>query len=153
MAGAVKIQRIESRAALEQCAPLLAEVYNADPWNDIWTVAKSLEKLLCFFDSPKFLGLMAIEENTIIGCCIGNTEPYFTGDYFYLKEMFVSVKCQRSGVGSQLVNFLKEQLAIKGISSVILFTSRALFPYDFYTKNGFKEMEGMRMMNFEKAAP
>ena len=94
--GDIKIERIESIQTLEKCAELLAEVYNAEPWNDNWTKKKALEKLTCFYNSPKFLGWMAIQKNILLGYCVGNIEPYYTGDYFYLKEMFVSVQSQRN---------------------------------------------------------
>lgn len=145
----MKIERIESTHLLEKCALLLMEVYNAEPWNDKWNEEKAFEKLLCYFNSPKIFGLIAVEEKNILGCSLGNIEPYYTGDYFYLKEMFVSVKSQRKGFGSQMMASLKEHLEIIGIKSIILFTSKALFPYDFYQKNNFKLMEDMCMMNFE----
>ncbi len=144
----IKIERIESIETLDKCAELLAEVYNSEPWNDRWTKEKALEKLTCFYNSPKFLGWMAMEDNILLGCCIGNIEPYYTGDYFYLKEMFVSVQSQRKGVGSGLMASLKEDLETMDIKTIILFTSQEGFPFDFYQKVDFKLMKGMCMMHF-----
>ncbi|MCT7982946.1 GNAT family N-acetyltransferase [Laspinema sp. A4] len=143
-----RIEKIESIQSLEKCAELLMEAYNAEPWNDQWTKEKAWEKLTCFYNSPKFLGWMAIRDNNLLGACLGNIEPYYIGDYFYLKEMFVSVHCQRQGVGSKLMAALKNHLEIIDIKTIILFTSKDGFPFDFYQKNDFNIMEGMCMMNF-----
>lgn len=91
---------------------------------------------------------MAFDGDQLLGCCVGNIEPYYTGDYFYLKEMFVSVRSQRMGVGLQLFEAIKTKLESIGISQVILFTSNEGFAFDFWQKVGFQEMEGMRMMHF-----
>jgi N-acetylglutamate synthase-like GNAT family acetyltransferase len=92
---------------------------------------------------------MAFEGDKLLGACVGNIEPYFTGDYFYLKEMFVSVKSQRKGVGAALFEAIKTQLKTIGIRQIILFTSNEGYPFDFWQKVQFQEMEGMRMMHFE----
>ncbi len=69
----MKIERIESTHLLEKCALLLMEVYNAEPWNDKWTEEKAFEKLLCYFNSPNFWGLIAVEKKNILGCSLGNS--------------------------------------------------------------------------------
>jgi N-acetylglutamate synthase-like GNAT family acetyltransferase len=142
------IAPIRSEYPLEQCAALLVEAYNAEPWNDNWTQEQALEKLTCFYNSPKFYGLTATLDGRLVGCCVGNIEPYYSGDYFFLKEMFISVSSQRSGVGTQLLDKLKAYLSSIDIHAIILFTSNKTFPFDFYIKGGFQQMDGMCMMHF-----
>ena len=144
----MQIKKIQSPDELEKCAEILVKAYNGEPWNDEWTQAKALEKLTCFYNSPKFLGWVATDGDELLGCCVGNIEPYFTGDYFYLKEMFVYPRTQRKGVGSQLMASIKAHLDSIDIKMVILFTSDEGFPFSFWKKQGFELMEGMRMMNF-----
>ena len=62
--------------------------------------------------------------------------------------MFVLVQSQAKGVGAQLMESVKKHLETIGIDTIILFTSKDVFPFDFYHKAGFNEMEGMRMMHF-----
>ena len=145
----ITVNRIESTEILDKCAELLVDAYNGEPWNDSWTKEIALEKLTCFYNSPKFLGWVAMEGDDLLGCCVGNVEPYFTGDYFYLKEMFVPVANQHKGVGSRLMAAINEHLKSTGIQMVILFTSNAGFPFKFWQKQGFAEMEDMRMMYLE----
>jgi GNAT superfamily N-acetyltransferase len=144
-----QIEKIQSAQMLDACADLLVAAYNAEPWNDQWTKAIALEKLLCFYNSPKFMGWRVLLNGEPVGCCVGNIEPYFTGDYFYLKEMFVAPAMQRKGVGSALMQTVKAALEPIDIKTIILFTGKDLFPFDFYLDKGFNEMDGMRMMHFE----
>lgn len=146
----MEIKKIESHDVLESCAQILVDAYNGEPWNDNWTIEKALEKLCCFYNSPKFIGLQALVDGKLVGCCIGNIEPYYTGDYYYLKEMFVSPAFQKQGIGHYLMEEIKAELSKLGIETIILFTGKGLFPYDFYLKSGFAEMEEMRMMSFGK---
>lgn len=146
------LKKITSEKELQACAEILVDAYNAEPWNDNWTYDKALEKLSCFFHSPKFHGWMAFENDQLSGCCVGNIEPYFSGDYFYLKEMFVLNTSQKKGIGKALMLHVQEFLSGIHIDTVILFTAKDFFPFDFYLKSGFTEMEGMRMMSFSKDA-
>jgi aminoglycoside 6'-N-acetyltransferase I len=143
----MEIIKLESEDLLKKCSALSVEVYNNEPWNDKWTEKKALERLACFYNSPNFIGFVSIDRNEITGCILGNIEPFYSGDYFYLKEMFVKKSGQRKGTGTNLLNKLKETLNEKNINSVILFTSKYMFPLGFYQKNGFTIMEGMCMMD------
>lgn len=148
----ITIKRIESESILSNCAAILVDAYNGEPWQDRWTQEKALEKLNCFYHSPKFLGWLAYLDNQLVGCSVGNIEPYFTGDYFYLKEMFVARAAQGKGVGAALLKSIKQYLASADIETIILFTAKGKgYPFDFYQKKGFAEMEGMRMMGFGEA--
>jgi len=144
----IKIEYITDVQQLQECAALLATTYNAPPWNDEWTTEKALEKLTCFYNSPAFHGAMAFTDGKLVGCYIGNTEPYYAGDYYFLKEMFVSPAIQKKGIGSMLMQSLKAHLTEQGISTIILFTSSVYFPFQFYQKHRFDVMEGMCMMNY-----
>ena len=145
----IQIEKIQSAQMLDVCAELLVAAYNAEPWNDQWTKEVALDKLVCFYNSPKFMGWRVLHNGIAVGCCVGNIEPYFTGNYFYLKEMFVAPNMQRSGIGSMLMETLQTALSEQGIKTIILFTGKDLFPFDFYLKKGFNEMDGMRMMRLE----
>jgi aminoglycoside 6'-N-acetyltransferase I len=145
--SSIRIEKITAQDSLKNCASVLVSAYNSEPWNDEWTDTIALEKLECFYASPKFHGFIAYDGTEILGCCVGNIEPYFTGDYFYLKEMFIDPKAQRKGVGSELMRALRSHLDTLGIKTIILFTSGRTFPFDFYRKEGFEIMEDMCMMH------
>ena len=148
MTNDIRIETIESNTILDRCAEVLVDAYNSEPWNDNWTKEKALEKLTCFYASPKFMGWTAWQGNKLLGGCVGNIEPYYLGDYFYLKEMFVYHKAQGRGIGAGLMTTVKQHLEKLDVKTIILFTGKEFFPFDFYVKAGFNVMEDMRMMNF-----
>lgn len=115
------------------------DAYNCAPWNDNWTKEKAIDLLTCYFHTPKFVGWIAKEGKATIGSGIGNIEPYYSGDIFYLKEMVVSVQSQKAGVGKLLIANMKKDLEMMGITTIMLFTSKEIG--DFYQKSGFIEME------------
>jgi N-acetylglutamate synthase-like GNAT family acetyltransferase len=133
------IERIRSLKTLEQCAEMYPAAYNAEPWNDNWTTETAKALLTCYYNTPNFIGWIALRNNMIIGCAIGNMEPYYSGNIFILKEMFIAVSAQGSGVGSRLIITMKEHMKKINVKTVMLFTLRPVF--DFYIKSGFKEME------------
>lgn len=144
----IRVERITNEQELSECAEILVSAYNNEPWNDEWTHETALAKLVCFYNSPKFLGWMAYEGNQLVGCCVGNIEPYYTGDYFYLKEMFILHQAQGKGIGAKLMVDIKAHMEAEQIEMMILFTSNAGFPFKFWQKQGFAAMEDMRMMGF-----
>jgi len=144
MKSKIIIERIENKERLAVCVPILIDAYNNEPWNDSWNNVTATALLNYSFETPGFMGWMASLNNKVVGACVGNIEPYYTGDVFFLKQMFVSVGLQKSGIGRQLLETMKEEIAGKGVTSAILFTGKEI--QDFYTKSGFIEMEAMRMM-------
>jgi GNAT superfamily N-acetyltransferase len=133
------IERVRAIESLEQCAEMYAAAYNTEPWNDNWTRETATALLTCYFNTPNFMGWIARHGDIIIGCAIGNIEPYYSGNIFILKEVFVSVNSQRSGVGSALLATVKKEMKNIDVKMIMLFTRRSVF--DFYTRMGFKEME------------
>lgn len=144
------IKPIKSIDILETCAGILVEAYNAEPWNDAWTQEIALEKLSIFYHTPQFIGWTASINGEVVGSCVGNIEPYFTGNYYYLKDMFVKPSFQKRGVGNLLMDAIKKHLDTINVNMIILFTGNQHFPFRFYQKSGFSEMDGMRMMILNK---
>ena len=142
----IRIDRILTADTLDKCAEILVEAYNAEPWKDHWTKDIALDKLTTYYNTPKFIGWTASSKGQIIGCCVGNIEPYFTGDYYYLKDMFVMPTSQKQGIGAKFMTTIKQHLDSIDVKMIILFTGQQHFPFTFYLKSGFTEMDGMRMM-------
>ena len=140
----IEIERIESIKKIEQCAEMYPAAYNSEPWNDNWTIETATALLTCYYNTPNFMGWVATHNDRIIGCAIGNIEPYFSGDIFILKEIFVAVGSQQSGIGSRVIATVKKDLQKLNIKMVMLFTIRPIF--NFYEKSGFKQMEGVGTM-------
>ncbi|MDB5158369.1 MAG: Spermine/spermidine acetyltransferase [Mucilaginibacter sp.] len=140
----IKIEKITSVKQIKKCAKFYPAAYNTEPWNDNWTYETATALLSCYYNTPKFVGWIAAIDEMIIGCAIGNIEPYYSGNIFILKELFVAVDAQNSGAGSSLLATVKNDMDEAGVKMTILFTRRPIV--DFYTKSGFIEMEGVVAM-------
>jgi aminoglycoside 6'-N-acetyltransferase I len=140
----IKIEQIRSINELEQCAEIFVDAYKGEPWNDNWTSETAKAILSCYFYTPNFMGWIATSNGIVVGCCIGNIEPYYSGNNFILKELFVSVNSQKMGVGKKLLAIVKTDTQANGVKQIYLFTRKVIT--DFYTRSGFTEMEEMCTM-------
>ncbi|MER1957144.1 MAG: hypothetical protein ABS942_07180 [Solibacillus sp.] len=52
---------------LEKCTTTFIDVFNAEPWNDEWTVENATRYLMDFTNTPGFFGLVACEQEDLIG--------------------------------------------------------------------------------------
>jgi aminoglycoside 6'-N-acetyltransferase I len=138
------IAKITAVQTLEQCAAIYPPAYNTEPWNDNWTYATALALLTCYYNTPGFMGWIALQDGKVIGCAIGNIEPYYSGNIFILKEVFVAIDAQSSGVGSGLMAAMKQNLETINIKMIILSTRTPIV--DFYSKARFKLMDDVRTM-------
>lgn len=144
MKHAVTIKTITSITTLTECVDIMITAYNRPPWNNHWTPDKAKALLKCYYHTPEFMGWVAVQDNKIVGCATGNVEPYFDGDIFYLRELFVDVNHQQTGIGSLLMATIKNDLKLKGITNALLFTYRQVTP--FYSKFGFNELSDICVM-------
>ena len=132
----MKIRLIE-RDDIEICAKLFVGVFSESPWNESWTFETAVERLLHFYESKGFIGLIA-ERDGIVGFALGNSEPFYFGSMFYLREMCVQSDLQQQGLGNQLYLALERELSLAKIHSIYLTTQRETNAAGFYMKNGFK---------------
>ena len=146
----IELIPIKTEALIKECAPLLMEAYNAEPWNDQWTLDRAFERLNYGFLSPNFFGLAAIRNDRVIACLFGNFEPNDKGDFFYLRDMMVADQERRTGLGSMLLDSLKKHLEIVGVKSVLMLTHNSYHTVPFYQKNGFQFLDEMRIMYIDE---
>ena len=129
-------------ADLEECAQLYAAVFSAEPWSEAWSPETALARLSHFYRSAGFAGVLA-EQDGIIGFALGNSEPFYFGTLFYLREMCVHNAHQSQGVGSKVYLTLEEQLKSSFIRGIYLATERAIPAAQFYLGKGFGCSESM----------
>lgn len=136
---------IENEHILE-CSELYVNVFNAEPWNDKWTLETAHKRLNDIFISPNFEGALYVEDDKIKGAIFGNYEQFYKGVHFNLREMFVANECQGKGIGSKMLNEFEKRLRGIGVTTVILFTSKGNKTSKFYSKNNFSQLDSMAMM-------
>ncbi|MEK5101492.1 GNAT family N-acetyltransferase [Cytobacillus sp. FSL M8-0252] len=126
---------------LTKCSETFIEVFNDEPWNDEWTFTKAKKYLLSFYQTPGFLGVLAVENDEIIGFILGIKRVWWSGDEFFINEMCVKTQSQNKGIGKALLNHLIKELHNSNISNITLLTDRGIPAEEFYKKNGFEEIE------------
>ena len=127
---------------VEACAALFTRVFSSEPWSEEWNETVALERLSHFYQSKGFVGVLA-EQNGVVGFALGNTEPYYFGSMFYLREMCTQTTLQNRGVGNKILDALEKQLHAQEVHSIYLTTERAIPAASFYQKKGFSYKEEM----------
>jgi ribosomal protein S18 acetylase RimI-like enzyme len=122
---------------LDACASLFAQVFSSPPWNESWNQEQAKRRLLHFFQSKGFIGILA-ERDELVGFALGNTEPFYFGSMFYLREMCIASAFQKQGLGNQLYLALERKLSLEQVHSIYLTTQRETLASGFYLGNGFK---------------
>ena len=132
------VERIEtlSEDHIDECAHLVVATFNAEPWNDNWTLDTAMKELTWTLEVPGFVGLVSIT-NEVVAFATGYREPDDERDVFYLKTFCVKPEAQGTGVGSRLIGYLKEHLGESGVNTIYLITRKGAPAEDFYRKNGY----------------
>lgn len=131
-------ERIETfgRDHLDECARLLVSAFNAEPWNDAWTLETARQELAWTMGVPGFAGLVSLD-GQVLAFATGWREPDDRREVYYLKTFCVSPNAQGTGVGSRLLARLEEYLDECGVNTIYLVTHRGTPAEGFYRKNGY----------------
>lgn len=134
-------------ADLNNIAKVYVKTFNAEPWNDKWTIELAHNRLMQMASCEGFYGLLLKDADKIIGIILGNQEYYFTGMQFVIKEFCIDPDFQGKGLGKNLLSEFSARLKEKGIIEIYLFTSKE--QSGFYKKYGFGELNNIVFMNKE----
>jgi aminoglycoside 6'-N-acetyltransferase I len=121
---------------LDDCAHLLVSTFNAEPWNDHWTLDTARKELVWTSQVPGYVGLVSLGEE-VLAFATGYREPDDERDVFYLKTFCVRPDAQGTGVGSRLLGHLREELGKNGVNTIYLITHKGTPAEAFYKKNGY----------------
>lgn len=146
--GCLYVIRLFDIKDLDKCTKLFCEVFNGEPWNDQWLDHKAREYLLDFVYTPGFMGLVAIQEEEMIGFICGYRKKWWENDEFFVNEMCVHPTFQGQGIGSKMFESLERELLERNIKVITLLTDRDVPAEKFYKKNGFFEIN--RIVFFAK---
>src|SRR3954453_14902245 len=132
------VEQIEALKAshLDECARLLMVSFNAEPWNDNYSLDTARKQLAWILGVPGCVGLVSIADG-VGAFAIGYREPTDVGDIFYLSIFCVRPDAQRTGVGSRLLGHLEESLGKSGAKAIDLGTYKGTPAEAFYKKHGY----------------
>ncbi|MGM9988213.1 MAG: GNAT family N-acetyltransferase [Bacillaceae bacterium] len=129
-----------------KCSELYIDVFNAEPWNDKWTLETAYKRLNDIYTSPNFEGVLYVVDGQVKGAILGNCEQFYEGIHYNLREMFISNELQATEIGTKMLQELEQKLREIGVTTIILFTSKGNETSDFYLKNNFSHWSSMIMM-------
>ncbi len=132
-------ERIEEFEAdhLDDCARLFMTAFNAEPWNDNYTLDTAKKQLDWHLRVPGCVGLVTIQDG-IVAFALGYREPTDVGDVFHLSIFCVRPDVQRTGVGTRLLHTLEDRLRETRVKTVYLGTNKGTPAEAFYRKHGYK---------------
>lgn len=83
----------------------------------------------------------------MIGFLVGNKEQWADSTSFYIDEICVLTNIQTKGIGTSLLEYLKDTLAQKNVDTAYLSTERGKGkPELFFIKNGYVRNESRVLM-------
>lgn len=122
----------------DKCAKLFKEVFSAYPWYDNWTSFEQTRTYLMeLIENPVFEGFVAYEGSNIVAVCFGHKKSWWTGREFCIDEFYVRNESQGNGIGTRMLNYVKESLIEEKYKRLVLLTNKEIPAEEFYMKNGF----------------
>ena len=122
---------------LDDCAHVFMSTFNAEPWNDSYTLDTAKKQLSWHLEVPGCVGLVSVKDG-IVAFTVGYREPTDVGDVFHLSIFCVRPDAQRTGVGSRLLKRLEVHLSKIGVNTIYLGTNEGTLAEAFYRKHGYK---------------
>ncbi|MGN0577812.1 MAG: GNAT family N-acetyltransferase [Ruminiclostridium sp.] len=131
---------------LIQCARIFREAFSEENWGCVWTQERAELYLSDYANNPKFIGFVSENEGVIDGAIFGCKKVSWNNDEIHVDELIVDPKKQRSGIGTKLIDKLKEYSKEHGLAGIVLYTHEQAPAKRFYEKNGFQLSDGVICM-------
>ena len=124
---------------LDKMIQIFINSFNAAPWNDKWTPAVVEKRLLQIINTEGYQGLLAFEDDKMVGLILGVEEYTYQGREFVIKELCVDTATKGKGVGTSLLQELETRLQSQGYDKITLMTLKSSATLGFYKKQNYKE--------------
>ena len=126
-----------TKSDIRELADVFRIVFNAEPWNDNWTIQTAFNRISIQLSNKNCIGWKAIEKNKILGFVIGYITGLPNGKGFFVEDLCVLPDEQKRGIGKDLIETMEKSIMKIDIKTVITTTAKGLSAYEFYIKNGF----------------
>lgn len=131
---------------VDEVIELFINAFNREPWNDEWTYETTSKRLRQMISWDGSYGLIAYDNDIIVGMILGNKEYYYNCIHFEISEFCVDANIKGRGYGRIIIEEFEKRLKELGIDEIILKTNRAEATFNFYNKMGYKEIDTLVMM-------
>lgn len=135
-----KIVGIEQEEAIKA---VIQDAFSVQPWNDNWDDdAVFHEYIMDLVGNRNSLAFGAYDDGKLIGVSLGRVKHWYDGNEYCIDDFGIATSSQGKGIGSSLLNYIREYAAEHKFKSVTLWTERSAAAYDFYVKNGLTNATG-----------
>ncbi|WP_061320627.1 GNAT family N-acetyltransferase [Clostridium botulinum] len=128
---------------IKEIADMYVTTFNSSPWNDEWTIETASKRLYQMINCESSYGLVAYEDKLICGMILGSEEQYYNSVMFNIKEFCVRNDVRSKGFGTKIFEEFENRLKNRGITEIILLTSRDDRTEGFYKKKGLRSYNEM----------
>lgn len=142
----MKIRKIK-KTDLLACAKLLQSAYGQHPYNEIFNGGNANQYIEGKYKYCKHYSFVAVgEKNKVIAFVFLNLSAWSDGLQVVLEEIVVDPKCQGSGVGKQLMQYVHDYLRSLKIKSVMLWVKNDARLINFYKTHGYTPADDFVVM-------
>ena len=131
---------------LQACVETFITIFSAEPWCDEWTTERATAYIQQFISTPGFYGVLAIEEEVVIGLALGNKKIWWQGDELFIHEFGVHPQFEGRGIAKALLQHLEQYVRAEQLSAITLSTQYDVPAFEFYLHNGFRASEKTRFL-------
>lgn len=125
---------------IEACSVIFMEAYNRQPWNYRWVQDKAVKYLKEYTNRNNFAGFGLYDDGTLVSAVFCHTKTWWTGNQFYIDELFVDPTKQGKGYGKQLISHCEDYCKQHGIEMITLMTNNLMPAYEFYIANDYMKV-------------
>ena len=128
---------------LKHMATLFVKAFNTYPWNEEWTFEQAFTRIDEIMSARVSRGYVVYDGDTVVAMACGRIMTYIDFKELWIDEFSVNPLYQGKGVGSKLIEFIRNELKKEKskISYLALNTERDYPCVSFYENNGFRASE------------
>ncbi len=136
-----------NESMLDACVQIFLDVYTGEEFNfDFLTFENVKEYFHSMYKKEDFEGFVYVQNNEIVGVCLGKDTTTFGNRIYEISEICVSNRLRGRGIGKIFMKEIEKILKKQKYLCIQLSTKRTINAYDFYLKNGFSEKEDVVSM-------
>lgn len=132
---------------LDRYAEIYATAFAGEPWNDPWKVPDARIHVKELMESNQAYGLEYEMNGQVVGFILGTSMLFHYGRTFEINDLAVDPACQKSGIGSQLLEQCIDDVRKQGIVGIQLITAGEGILPEFYEKYGFQREHKVILMS------